>query len=254
MRRAFTLIELLVVVAIIAILSAILFPIFAQAKAQAKQTVSVSNVRQIQTAWTMYMGDYDDTLMRVATQSDTKTFYFWGSWDGAVLRPEDGLLYPYTHNRGIEGDPSFDNRLRLSIGFTGYGYNYVYLSPSNYLPPDYTEVPIPVNFSQVSQPAATVGFASSARLNTYAYAKPTLEGNAYLEPPSSQYPTFHARTNGNGVVSWLDGHVKAFKPVYRTGTFGYGYNAADFDAVNLGEIAPSSALTDDYFLLDKPGG
>jgi prepilin-type N-terminal cleavage/methylation domain-containing protein/prepilin-type processing-associated H-X9-DG protein len=58
--KAFTLIELLVVIAIIAILAAILFPVFAQAKAAAKKTVCLSNEKQVGTAMVMYAGDYDD--------------------------------------------------------------------------------------------------------------------------------------------------------------------------------------------------
>ncbi|RYG24037.1 prepilin-type N-terminal cleavage/methylation domain-containing protein [bacterium] len=59
-RRAFTLIELLVVIAIIAILAAILFPVFAQAKLAAKKTQAISNLKNIGTAAQLYMGDYDD--------------------------------------------------------------------------------------------------------------------------------------------------------------------------------------------------
>lgn len=59
---AFTLIELLVVIAIIAILAAILFPVFAQAKAAAKKTAALSNVKQLLTASLMYTTDYDDTF------------------------------------------------------------------------------------------------------------------------------------------------------------------------------------------------
>jgi len=60
-RRAFTLIELLVVIAIIAILAAILFPVFAQAKAAAKVTVALSQMKQLGTAMFMYSNDFDDT-------------------------------------------------------------------------------------------------------------------------------------------------------------------------------------------------
>jgi prepilin-type N-terminal cleavage/methylation domain-containing protein len=60
--KGFTLIELLVVIAIIAILAAILFPVFAQAKTAAKKTTDLSNLRQIGTATVMYAGDYDDVL------------------------------------------------------------------------------------------------------------------------------------------------------------------------------------------------
>ncbi len=62
-KRAFTLIELLVVIAIIAILAAILFPVFAQAKAAAKNTVSLSNLKQIGLGNQMYYGDNDDYRM-----------------------------------------------------------------------------------------------------------------------------------------------------------------------------------------------
>lgn len=64
-RRAFTLIELLVVIAIIAILAAILFPVFAQAKEAAKKTQCVSNTKQATLASLMYANDYDDTLPRL---------------------------------------------------------------------------------------------------------------------------------------------------------------------------------------------
>ena len=64
MKKAFTLIELLVVIAIIAILAAILFPVFAQAKVAAKKTVAISNQKQISTGLLLYMGDADDTYPR----------------------------------------------------------------------------------------------------------------------------------------------------------------------------------------------
>lgn len=63
-RKAFTLIELLVVIAIIAILAAILFPVFARAKVAAKKTVGISNQKQINLAILMYATDYDDYYPR----------------------------------------------------------------------------------------------------------------------------------------------------------------------------------------------
>jgi len=64
MRRAFTLIELLVVIAIIAILAAILFPVFAQAKMAAKKTGTLSNIKQVGTSTFLYTADYDDVYPR----------------------------------------------------------------------------------------------------------------------------------------------------------------------------------------------
>ncbi len=78
-RRAFTLIELLVVIAIIAILAAILFPVFAQAKRAAKKTVSISNKNQIGKAVLIYLTDYDDAYPRTM-ETDSTGFPLTISW------------------------------------------------------------------------------------------------------------------------------------------------------------------------------
>jgi prepilin-type N-terminal cleavage/methylation domain-containing protein len=65
-HSAFTLIELLVVIAIIAILAAILFPVFAQARESARMTSCLSNLKQIGLAMTMYAQDYDERFARNA--------------------------------------------------------------------------------------------------------------------------------------------------------------------------------------------
>lgn len=77
--RAFTLIELLVVIAIIAILAAILFPVFAQAKMAAKKTMCLSNFKQIATAMIMYSSDYDGRYARTQT-SDNPGIPGYISW------------------------------------------------------------------------------------------------------------------------------------------------------------------------------
>ncbi|QYK53200.1 MAG: prepilin-type N-terminal cleavage/methylation domain-containing protein [Fimbriimonadaceae bacterium] len=71
MKRAFTLIELLVVIAIIAILAAILFPVFAQAKVAAKKAKSLVEVKQMGTATIIYEADYDDLMPRAFGSSPT---------------------------------------------------------------------------------------------------------------------------------------------------------------------------------------
>ena len=77
MKRAFTLIELLVVIAIIAILAAILFPVFAQAKTAAKKSTSLSNAKQQGLAQFMYMGDYDDAFISSWARGFPGDASFW---------------------------------------------------------------------------------------------------------------------------------------------------------------------------------
>ncbi len=94
-RRGFTLIELLVVIAIIAILAAILFPVFAQARERARTATCTSNVRQIGLAVRMYTQDYDEA------------FPIWYAY--ATGTPHKGVeiaLFPYTKNSAIFRCPS----------------------------------------------------------------------------------------------------------------------------------------------------
>src|SRR5579859_8227041 len=87
MRRGFTLIELLVVIAIIAILAAILFPVFAQAKLQAKKTQTLSNVKQIGLAHFMYCNDSDDETPSLGVGDYTDKLY-------PYIKNEDIFLNP----------------------------------------------------------------------------------------------------------------------------------------------------------------
>ncbi len=105
-RRAFTLIELLVVIAIIAILAAILFPVFAQAKAAAKKTVDISNMKQLVTAHQLWLADHDDYRV--------KSFFGDFQADGSGGESYVGMpwytgfdvaLLPYTKSKDLFRSP-----------------------------------------------------------------------------------------------------------------------------------------------------
>ncbi len=112
-KQGFTLIELLVVIAIIAILAAILFPVFAQAREKARQTSCSSNLKQIGLAFKMYVQDYDERWpnsdpLKAAPLNDccsagqnggTGKNFGWGGWIG-------NALIPYTKNQAIYQCPS----------------------------------------------------------------------------------------------------------------------------------------------------
>lgn len=100
LRKAFTLIELLVVIAIIAILAAILFPVFAQAKFAAKKTVDLSNAKEIGTAVKLYLGDADDTMPLFYAYNSDPTIYSPAAHHGTEV-----LLLPYTKNQELFKSP-----------------------------------------------------------------------------------------------------------------------------------------------------
>jgi len=99
-RNAFTLIELLVVIAIIAILAAILFPVFSQAKAAAKKTACLSNEKQIGAALSIYTADYDD-MMPDATYFDSGVGLPLGFLDPAAGVSWASAIGPYSKSAGI---------------------------------------------------------------------------------------------------------------------------------------------------------
>jgi prepilin-type N-terminal cleavage/methylation domain-containing protein/prepilin-type processing-associated H-X9-DG protein len=111
-RRGFTLIELLVVIAIIAILAAILFPVFAQAREKARQSSCQSNMKQLGLAFMGYIQDYDEKFPPVAggpITGDTNSYWCPSIETGNVspANPQiPGLIDSYIKNRGIFRCPS----------------------------------------------------------------------------------------------------------------------------------------------------
>jgi prepilin-type N-terminal cleavage/methylation domain len=119
-NAAFTLIELLVVIAIIAILAAILFPVFAQAREKARAASCLSNTKQISTGMLMYVQDYDETLpepglqgvFRNATNTGLGQFYMG-------ILPFHLAIQPYIKNYQVFGCPSDDKKQNASIDRSG---------------------------------------------------------------------------------------------------------------------------------------
>lgn len=116
-RKAFTLIELLVVIAIIAILAAILFPVFARAKEAAKKTSAIAQARQLAASVMLYAADYDDYFVPA-------TIYPNGPEPRRIWPP---LIFPYVKNEGIFVAPGTDakyatdwnTRNQQNIGLNG---------------------------------------------------------------------------------------------------------------------------------------
>jgi prepilin-type N-terminal cleavage/methylation domain-containing protein/prepilin-type processing-associated H-X9-DG protein len=117
MRRGFTLIELLVVIAIIAILAAILFPVFARAREKARQTSCLSNVKQIMTAWRMYAQDYDGQFTHHVYNYGSPDGYWWYYPMYAYIKNIQIFQCPSDSPRGFANDPMDE---------CSYGMNWLY--------------------------------------------------------------------------------------------------------------------------------
>ena len=225
-RRAFTLIELLVVIAIIAILAAILFPVFAQAKDAAKKTVCVSNLKQMGLAWTMYSGDYDGAAMLAYdyTYATPDVWIgWWGAYDPATkgIKPNTSYLYPYTKSEGIKACPSY-KPTDPGWGNTGYGYNYVSF-PGTALDANGNVVGGSTNESQIELPSETITFAEASRWDVWSNPGQTpVAGSAYIQYPSMRAPSIHGRHAQQATVAWADGHAKTMRPTTPNDVTWYG--------------------------------
>jgi prepilin-type N-terminal cleavage/methylation domain-containing protein len=130
-RRGFTLIELLVVIAIIAILAAILFPVFARAREQARKTACISNLKQMGAAVMVYIQDYDEIYPICNQEADRIPRQQPHSWLGSGGRFPHfvDVIAPYTKNEGMFTCPSLQGKVvRDGTGWvtSGNGGSYGY--------------------------------------------------------------------------------------------------------------------------------
>lgn len=107
MKSAFTLIELLVVIAIVAILAAILFPVFAQAKTAAKRTACLSNLKQIGLGNELYINDFDDLMPWIPdSELQLTPAVNSGGKKYAVVGSFMPLWHPYVKNKDLYSSPA----------------------------------------------------------------------------------------------------------------------------------------------------
>jgi prepilin-type N-terminal cleavage/methylation domain-containing protein/prepilin-type processing-associated H-X9-DG protein len=132
-KKAFTLIELLVVIAIIAILAAILFPVFAQAREKARQTSCASNMKQMGLAVAQYVGDYDEAFPAALDTSDEWNYYADGN-----PGPNNWVLkiLPYIKTTGVFICP--DDTAGGNTGWEGVETSYAANAMIGYPAPSYS--------------------------------------------------------------------------------------------------------------------
>jgi prepilin-type N-terminal cleavage/methylation domain-containing protein/prepilin-type processing-associated H-X9-DG protein len=233
----FTLIELLVVIAIIAILAAILFPVFAQARAKARQASCLSNVKQWALGGMMYIQDYDERVFLAGYEGVLRDANWWIS------------IQPYIKNQGILKCPG-DTSTQFSRDFALTGGGRSPQSPASYLANDWLNQPTqavphnPVSIAAINAPADCIMFAEGALWGKWGQcgtASPNCQngggnlfiaqnmgiqitgvlspegraaGATWLEAPnrysSFQVAPFHS---GGANFAFTDGHAKWFKVV-----------------------------------------
>ena len=188
-RTGFTLIELLVVIAIIAILAAILFPVFARAREKARQTSCLSNLKQLGTALQMYTQDYDEMTPPHTDDVPTNPPPYDWMYDTFPLR-----LYPYVKNLNVYQCPSDTGWTKPAPGAGGRWSSY----PVN------TQV-ARISMAQVQDVSGTLVMFDSNEGDL------GVDGNldrSYDVPT----PAGYTRHNGGFNANYLDGHAKWVQP------------------------------------------
>lgn len=186
-RDAFTLIELLVVIAIVAVLAALLFPVFSAAKEAGKKTACLSNVRQLTMGVVLYSGDFDDVLPPLANETN------------AVLWTD--ITKPYVRAETVNLCPS-DSAARVSYGLNQLVFVDLY---------GLTEKPVFNSIDSVRTPSETVMMSD---LGTEDDLKTPRKGGLKLVVPDDDIddefdarPSF--RHSGRATVGFFDGHAAA---------------------------------------------
>jgi prepilin-type N-terminal cleavage/methylation domain-containing protein/prepilin-type processing-associated H-X9-DG protein len=233
-ETGFTLIELLVVIAIIAILAAILFPVFAQAREKARQATCQSNLKQIGIAIMMYEQDYDEQMMPGAAP-----FAFNRLWYDlaqpyikmAVQRTPNATSYNFDGTIYLCPTAPTPTQDQQNLK-RPYGYNYFYLGGT--LSGSATAVVPTFSMASVEAPANTIRVVETWRIrpNTSGLIdSPPGIGSAFAYPPSTANASFifpRGWHNGMNTVAWCDGHVTSWR-VERIMQPGGGTTGFDID-------------------------
>jgi len=217
-QRGFTLIELLVVIAIIAILAAILFPVFAQARAKARSISCLSNVKQVGTAFHMYVQDYDETCPSIWGGTGTcvagATNCSWEWWFGLMpyMKSVNLIYCPDRPDGSITSYNAYGQGLGATH-YAGYGYNW---GPAMYrgggllgtqlkLASGQTYL-VGKSLASVQSPADTFAFG-----DTYDTPRMTI-GMAFAADAFRGTSNSALRhTSGTLNFAFVDGHAKAVK-------------------------------------------